>query len=56
MRTEGNVSGCSNKYFVLSILDELATFGLINQLIETVQEFNKTIQKQADMIQKLKSM
>ena len=33
-------------------LDELVTFGLINQLIETVKQFNETIQNQADTIQK----
>ena len=31
--------------------DELVTFAIINQLIETVQQFNETIKSQADMIQ-----
>ena len=30
--------------------DELVTFGIINQLIETVKQLNETIKKQADII------
>ena len=31
--------------------DELVTFGIINQLIETVKQFNETIKNQEDIIQ-----
>ena len=40
--------GSSQLRFLYS--DELVTFGIINQLIETVKQFNETIQKQADII------
>ena len=38
--------------FVFMYSDELVTFGIINQLIETVKQFNETIQKLGEMIQK----
>ena len=32
--------------------DDLVAFGIINELMKTIKQFNETIQKQMDMIQK----
>ena len=36
----------------LSLLEDLVTFGLINELIQTVRQLNETVQAQATRIEK----
>ena len=42
--------------FVFMYSDELVTFGIVNQLIETVKQFNMTIKNQAERIEKLEGL
>ena len=39
--------------FTCLYVEDLATFGLINELIQTVRQLNETVQAQATRIEKL---